>query len=74
MNKRTILHIILWVGAVICFVMTFVTYYQWREAGGKPDDPARFHPWIYLAVGVICVAIWYFTREKEEEVSITRGG
>jgi hypothetical protein len=74
MSKRIVVHIILWVVAVVCIGLAFYTFYQWSSVrGGSPDDPGRFHWIIWAAGAVICIAIWFFTREKEEEISITRG-
>jgi hypothetical protein len=75
MSKRTLVHIILWVVAVVCVGLSYYSFHQWSAVGGgKPDDPSRFN-WIIWAGGaVVCVAVWFFTREKEEEISITRGG
>lgn len=72
MKNRTILHIILWLGALVCFGMAWWSHYQWTEQGGRPDDPGRYYWMIYGLVGIILIAVWFFTREKEEEISITR--
>jgi len=73
MNKRTILHVLLWVAAVASFGMSGWAHYQWKNTGGNLDDPTRSHWMIYAVIGVICIVVWFFTREKEEEISITRG-
>ena len=72
MSKRTILHIILWVAAMACFVMAWWSHSQWVSRGGLADDPGRHYWIIYGLIGIICIAVWFFTREKEEEISITR--
>lgn len=72
MNKRKLIHIILWVAALVCFVMSYISHGRWIERGGHETDPGRSTWMIYGVIGVICIAIWFFTREKEEEISITR--
>ncbi len=73
MNKRTILHIILWIATVVFFGLAYTSHSHWVAQGGNETDPAR-HNWIiYGVLGVACIAVWFFTREKEEEISITRG-
>lgn len=70
MQKKAILRTVLWVVAVVCFILTVVEFLQWRE------KPMSVSPWwwiTYAAIGLICILIWFFTREKEEEISITRG-
>ena len=72
MRKRTILHVILWLGVVGSFAMSAWSFYAWKRTGGLATDPARHHWIIFVMVGVILIAVWFFTREKEEEISITR--
>ena len=73
MSKRKIVHIILWVVTVACIVLAYYYFHQWSSVrGGKPDDPGRFHWIIWVGGAIVCIAIWFFTREKEEEISITR--
>ena len=75
MSKRTIVHIILWVVTLVCIGLAYYSFHQWSAVrGGQPDDPGRYEWIIYTAISVICIAIWFFTREKEEEISITRSG
>jgi NADH:ubiquinone oxidoreductase subunit 6 (subunit J) len=70
MRKKAILHTVLWVVAVVCFILTVIEFLNWRE---KPMSVSPW-PWvIYGAIGLICILVWFFTREKEEEISITRG-
>jgi hypothetical protein len=71
MNTRTILHIILWVVTVGSFGMSWWSHHEW-VARNAPADSSRYYWIVYALIGVICIAVWFFTREKEEEISITR--
>lgn len=75
MRKKTIVDIVLWVGTGVFLVLSGIYFVRWKE-NPQPSDPEYVSVWYSIglfAVALVCILIWFFTREKEEEISITRG-
>jgi len=75
MRKKALTNAILWVLTAVFLILSIIYFVRWREHP-YPDKPDYVNKWywiIFAVIALVCIAIWFFTREKEEEVSITRG-
>jgi hypothetical protein len=75
MQKKRLVSILLWVGTGVFLVLSLVYFAKWREhpVATDPEYVSVSYSIVFLAVALVLILIWFFTREKEEEISITKG-
>ncbi|MBI4470085.1 MAG: hypothetical protein HY650_12270 [Acidobacteria bacterium] len=74
MRKKMVKDIVLWGVTSISIVLSFVYFFEWRKTADTPEPVNKWYWIIWGVVALACIAIWFFTKPKEEEISITRGG
>ena len=75
MRRKAIMDAALWIVTAVCLILSMVYFFKWKAAP-NPTDEGHVSQWVWITlviIAMVCILIWFFTRGKEEEISITRG-
>lgn len=74
MRKKMVMDVVLWAITLLSIVLSFFYFFEWKTKV-KTAEPVNKWYWILSGlVALVCIAVWFFTRPEEEEISITKSG